>query len=145
MRYRTACVLIGTALVLSGCGTSQSGPAQSGAMPSGSASADTSPASSVSSSQAEPAPSGPSLDITIAAGTVTPTNATLEAQVGTPITVNVTSDATDELHVHAVPEYTFEVKAAPAQTFQFTVDIPGRVEVELHELHRTVATIQVRP
>lgn len=116
--------------VLSACGTGESG---------------TSSSTSVSTRAAEPAPSGPALDITIAGGTVTPTNAALEAQVGTPVTLNVTSDAADELHVHAVPEYTFEVKAAPAQTFQFTVDIPGRVEVELHKLHRTVVTIQVRP
>jgi heme/copper-type cytochrome/quinol oxidase subunit 2 len=117
--------LVAAAVVLGACGTSESG---------------TTPSSAV-----ESAPSGPSLDITIAGGQVTPTNAALEAQVGTPITLNVTSDAADELHVHAVPEYTFEVKAAPAQTFQFTVDVPGRVEVELHELHRTVVTIQVRP
>ncbi len=62
-----------------------------------------------------------------------------------PITLHVTSDATDELHVHSVPDHKFHVKAAPNQTFEFHVDIPGNVEVELHHLDRTIATIQVRP
>ena len=90
------------------------------------------------------APAPPST-LTIADGTVTPTNAELSARVGEPITIDVTSDTADELHVHAVPEHEFEVKPAAGQHFRFTVDVPGRVEVELHHLNRTVAVIQVRP
>jgi hypothetical protein len=85
------------------------------------------------------------LDVTVARGQVTPTNATLGAKVGQPITVRVTSDATDELHVHSSPDHKFQVAAAPNQTFQFKVDVPGNVEVELHHLDRTIATIQVQP
>jgi hypothetical protein len=88
---------------------------------------------------------GLSVDVTIAHGQVTPANATLQATVRQPITLHVTSDATDELHVHSVPDHKFEVAAAPNQTFQFSVDVPGNVDVELHHLDRTVATIQVRP
>jgi heme/copper-type cytochrome/quinol oxidase subunit 2 len=84
------------------------------------------------------------VDVTIAKGQVTPTNATLGAKVGQPITLRVTSDATDELHVHSSPDHKFQVAAAPNQTFQFTVDVPGNVEVELHHLDRTIATIQVQ-
>jgi hypothetical protein len=89
--------------------------------------------------------SGLSVDITIAHGQVTPANATLQATVHQPITLHVTSDATDELHVHSVPDHKFEVAAAANQTFQFSVDVPGSVEVELHHLDRTVATIHVHP
>jgi heme/copper-type cytochrome/quinol oxidase subunit 2 len=85
------------------------------------------------------------LDVTIAKGQVTPTNATLGAKVGQPITLRVTSDATDELHVHSVPDHKFEVAATANQTFQFSVDVPGSVDVELHHLDRTVATIHVHP
>jgi hypothetical protein len=88
---------------------------------------------------------GLSVDVTIAHGQVTPANATLQATVRQPITLHVTSDAADELHVHSVPDHKFEVAAAPNQTFQFSVDVPGNVDVELHHLDRTVATIQVRP
>lgn len=92
-----------------------------------------------------PAGAGPMIDVTIAHGQVTPTNATVQAKVRQQITVHVTSDATDELHVHSTPDHKFPVAAAPNQTFQFSVDVPGNVEVELHHLDRTIATIQVQP
>ena len=88
---------------------------------------------------------GLSVDVTIAHGQVTPANVTLQATVRQPITLHVTSDAADELHVHSVPDHKFEVAAAANQTFQFSVEVPGNVDVELHHLDRTVATIQVRP
>ena len=87
----------------------------------------------------------PVVNVTIAHGQVTPVNATLQAKVGQQITFRVTSDAADELHVHSVPDHKFEVAAAPNQTFQFRVNVPGNVDVELHHLDRTVATLQVRP
>jgi hypothetical protein len=88
---------------------------------------------------------GLTIDITIAHGQVMPANATMQATVRQPITLHVTSDATDELHVHSVPDHKFEVAAAANQTFQFSVDVPGSVDVELHHLDRTVATIHVHP
>ena len=87
----------------------------------------------------------PIVDVTIAKGRVTPTNATVAAKVHQQITLRVTSDAPDELHVHSTPDHKFQVAAAPNQTFQFSVDVPGDVEVELHHLDRTVATIHVQP
>jgi len=93
----------------------------------------------------QPSGAGLVVDITIAKGQVTPSNATLQAKVSQPITLRVTSDAVDELHVHSVPDHKFQVAAAANQTFQFSVDIPGNVDVELHHLDRTIATIQVRP
>ncbi|GLE51469.1 hypothetical protein [Mycobacterium montefiorense] len=85
------------------------------------------------------------IDITISHGQVTPTNATLQAKVKQDITLHVASDATDELHVHSVPDHKFQLAAAPDQVFHFSVDVPGNVEVELHHLDRTIATIQVQP
>jgi hypothetical protein len=96
-------------------------------------------------SQNPPPAASLDINVTIAKGQVTPTNATLAAKVKQQIILHVTSDATDELHVHSVPDHKFEVAAAPNQTFQFSVDVPGNVEVELHHLDRTIATIQVQP
>lgn len=93
----------------------------------------------------KPAAGNLTVDMTIAEGQVTPVNATLQARVNQPITFRVTSDAADELHVHSVPDHEFKIAAAPNQTFQFSVNVPGNVDVELHHLDRTVATIQVRP
>jgi hypothetical protein len=85
------------------------------------------------------------IDVTIADGTVTPTNAQAQAVARQPIVLAVSSDVADELHVHSVPEHSFDVAAQPDQRFEFTVEVPGRVDVELHDLHRTVVTIEVLP
>jgi hypothetical protein len=88
---------------------------------------------------------GLDVTVTIADGQVTPTNATLQAKVNQPIVLHVSSDAADELHVHSNPDHKFQIAAAANQTFQFNVEVPGNVEVELHHLHRTIATIQIQP
>jgi hypothetical protein len=84
------------------------------------------------------------IDATIKGGNVTPTNEQLQAAVKEQIVIRVNSDATDELHVHSTPEHSFNVEATPMQVFQFTVDVPGKVDVELHHLNKTIATIQVQ-
>jgi hypothetical protein len=84
------------------------------------------------------------VEVMIKGGTVTPTNEQLQAAVKEQIVIRVNSDVADELHVHSNPEHTFKVEAKPAQSFQFTVDVPGKVDVELHQLKQTIATIQVQ-
>lgn len=84
------------------------------------------------------------VDVTIKGGKVTPTNEQLQAKVGDPIVLRVESDAADQLHVHSNPEHTFAVEPKPGQSFQFTVTVPGKVDVELHELNRTIASIAVQ-
>ena len=84
------------------------------------------------------------VDVTIKDGKVTPTNEQLQAKVGDPIVVRVDSDAADQLHVHSNPEHTFAVEPKAGQSFQFTVTVPGKVDVELHELNRTIASIAVQ-
>ena len=84
------------------------------------------------------------IDVTIKGGTVTPTNEQLQAAVKEQIVIRVDSDVADELHVHSNPEHTFKVEAKPAQSYQFTVDVPGRVDVELHQLNQSIATIAVQ-
>lgn len=130
-------VLAIAAVVAAGCGSQDSDTAE-GASP---------PATTVNPSDMtdqQRATDRVTLDVTVKGGQVDPTNAQLEATVGEPIVIRVNSDAPDELHVHSTPERTFPVKAEPGQSFQFTVDVPGRVDVELHDANKTVATIQVR-
>src|SRR6202158_2749109 len=85
------------------------------------------------------------VDVTISGGNVTPTNAQLQAKVKEPIVVRVNSDAADQLHVHSVPEHTFNIEPKPGQSSHFPAGVRGQVEVELHQLTRTMATIQVQP
>ncbi|WP_216912325.1 hypothetical protein [Nocardia noduli] len=84
------------------------------------------------------------VEVRLAAGSVSPVDERREAKVGQPVEIVVDSDTTDELHVHGTPEHTFPIVAATGQRFRFTVDVPGRVELELHRAHRTVVTLLVR-
>jgi ABC-type glycerol-3-phosphate transport system substrate-binding protein len=84
------------------------------------------------------------IDVTIKGGQVDPTNASFDAKVNEPIVVRVNSDAADELHVHSTPDHEFTVEAKPGQQFQFTVSVPGKVDVELHHLNKTIGTITVQ-
>jgi hypothetical protein len=130
-------MLLIAALLTAGCG---GGESPSGTQASSSAS--TVNPSDMTDQQAPP--DRLVVDVKIEGGTVTPTNEQLEATVDQPIILNVDSDAVDELHVHSNPEHSYQIEAKPGQSFQFTVAVPGKVDVELHELNKTVATITVR-
>lgn len=125
------------ALLIAGCGGNKSDDAGTGS-PSQGAPAPT------SMTDAQNTPERLVVAVTIKGGQVTPTNEQLQAKVKQPIVIQVDSDAVDELHVHSTPEHSFPIAVGPGQSFQFSVDMPGRVDVELHELNKTVATIAVQ-
>ena len=87
------------------------------------------------------------VDITIENGEVSPVGEEVEASVGQPIELRVDSDSADDLHIHSKPEQEFEVEADPGteQLFEFTVDVPGQVDVESHETATTIVTLVVQP
>lgn len=137
-------VLVATsALLTAGCGGSESATDADGT-----ASVSTTPSASTVSPSDMTDQQQPTarllIDVTIKGGEVTPTNEALQGQVGQPIVVRVNSDAADELHVHSVPEHTFPIEPKSGQQFQFTVDVPGTVDIELHKLNHTIASIQVQ-
>jgi hypothetical protein len=137
MTTRLLAVLMLTLAFVAGCGGSKN----SNSTTSSSSAAQP----SASQQQQQQAAPGLVIDISISNGNVNPTNGEFKAKVGQPIQLRVNSDAPDQLHVHSVPDHTFPVEAKPGQAFQFTVDVPGTVEVELHKLDRTIGTIQVQP
>jgi len=136
---RTLVALTATALLVAGCGGSTGSGDAASTSPGGPA---TTGAPQLSDQQAPPEQLV--IDVTIKAGEVTPTNEQLKSKVGDPIVVRINSDAADQLHVHSNPEHTFDVAPRSGQSFQFTVTVPGKVDVELHELNRTIATIAVQ-
>lgn len=130
----TLIVLTTVALITAGCGGSDNqstGPSES-----------TVNASDMSDVQAPP--DRLVIDVSITGDQVNPVNEQLQAAVDEQIIIKVTSDVDDELHVHSNPEHTFPVKPGPPQTFQFTVAVPGRVDVELHNANKNIATIAVQ-
>lgn len=125
-------------LAIAGCG----GGSDNGAQSSSAAPSTVSP-SDMENEQAPP--DRLDIDVTVKGGEVNPTNAQLEAKVKEPIVIRVNSDAADELHVHSTPDHTFKIDPGKAMQFQFTVDVPGNVDIELHQLNKTIATVQVQP
>jgi hypothetical protein len=128
-------------LITAGCGSNSPDGASGGSAQPSSQPSTVSP-SDMSNVQAPPTQLV--IDVDIKGGDVTPTNEQLKAAVKEQIVVRVNSDAADELHVHSTPEHKFNVEAKPMQVFQFTVDVPGKVDIELHHLNKTIATIQVQ-
>lgn len=137
---RLLAALAAATLLLAGCGGGDSGSAQSS---SASPSASTVNPTDMQNNQAPP--DRLVIGVTIKGGEVNPTNAQLQAKTKQQIVVKVDSDVADELHVHSTPEHTFKVEAKPAQQFQFSVDVPGNVDIELHHLNKTIATVHVQP
>ena len=133
-------LLTAAALITAGCGGSNNSDTASGG--TSSSQPPTVSPSDMSNDQAPPARLV--VDVTIKDGKATPTNEQLQAAVKEQIVIRVNSDVADELHVHSTPEHSFNVEAKPMQSFQFTVDVPGKVDVELHKLNQTIATIQVQ-
>lgn len=134
--FKTLAAAGAVALLVAGCGGSTSSENPSTASSSGTA------APAMTDQQTPP--ERVVLDVTIAGGNVTPTNQQVQAKVKQPIIVRVNSDVADQLHVHSNPEHTFDIKPENGQAFQFSVDVPGKVDVELHHLDKTVATITVQ-
>ncbi len=140
---RTLATLTTTAVLVAGCGGSGDAPVDSSTASASPQATPTSTGVPEMTDQQAP-PERLVVDVTIKGGDVAPTNEQLQTSVGVPIILRVDSDVADQLHVHSNPEHTFTVEPKPGQSFQFTVEVPGRVDVELHELNRTIATITVQ-
>ena len=136
---RTLLALTAAALITAGCGGSTGSNTTTSGAPA-TPSVTTAPAFT---DQQTP-PARLVIEVTIKGGAVTPTNATLQSKVGEPIVVKVNSDVADQLHVHSNPEHTFNIEPKQNQVFQFTVSVPGKVDVELHQLNKTIATVTVQ-
>lgn len=147
MRSRSiAALLVAATLgIAPACSTSEPGGDVDSASSAATSTPQSSPESPSEVSSSEASEPGLVLDVAIEAGTVSPVNERFDAVVGEPVTLRVDSDAEDELHIHSVPEHSFDVTAASGQIFEFTVDVPGTVAIELHHRGKTVANLVVRP
>jgi sporulation-control protein spo0M len=135
----TLTALTAATLLAAGCGGSTGSDITTSSPAGASASTD---APQMSDQQAPP--DRLVIDATIKGGQVTPTDAQLQAKVSETIVVRVNSDTTDQLLVHSNPAHTFTVEAKPAQTFQFSITAPGKVDIQLHQLNKTIATVTVQ-
>jgi plastocyanin len=120
---KIAAALLACALVLTGCGGSDgSGEADGGHKAAGT-----------------------TVDIVVKDGKVTPQGTRVKVKAGDPVTLKITSDADEEIHVHSDPEHEYEVKAGDPIDETFTIDTPGQVAVEAHHLDVTIVQLVVEP
>ena len=63
---------------------------------------------------------------------------------GTPLSLRVTSDRDDELHLHG---YDLQIKLAAGEPAALVLDAhhAGRFDLELHRGHQTLTTLEVQP
>jgi hypothetical protein len=69
---------------------------------------------------------------------------TIEVEKGDRIRFTVSSDQSDEVHVHGYDLERPVAPGAPAR-FSFTADADGIFEVELHGSHAQIASLEVQP
>ena len=83
------------------------------------------------------------IDITFADGSVTPNGDRVEVAKGQPVELVVQAEEPGEIHVHSTPEQEFAYGAGTT-TLKLTLDKPGVVEVESHDLDVTIVQLEVR-
>lgn len=96
----------------------------------------------------EKAPSGSDqdpqvIDVTFEGDTVDPSGERVKVGLDQPVQLVVTADAPGEIHVHTKPDdQEFEYDEGTT-TLEFTVDKPGLVEVESHNLEQVIVQLEV--
>ena len=89
------------------------------------------------------APSAQKLSITIKGNTITPTNKRVTVAVNEPLTIEIKSDRSGELHLHSSPEQHIEfTKGTTAK--KITLKVPGLVELEEHKSNTLIAQLEAR-
>jgi hypothetical protein len=128
---------VAAVLALSGCaGTA---PPEGAGTPASTAAASPSAASS---SEAPSTPAGQRIEVQVAGGQVTGDTGRVPVPLGKPVTLSVTGDVADEIHVHGYDLTAALAPGAPAE-LAFDATIPGVFEVELHEAGTVLLTLQV--
>lgn len=121
-------------------------PATAASAPSPLSSAGTTATAPGTSTATSPTVTGPVarvISVTISGGTITPRPGRVSVAAGTPVSLRVTSDVADEVHVHG---YELEAALAPGREarLDLVADRTGLFEVETHDTHRTLLHLVVR-
>ncbi|MGW0803174.1 hypothetical protein [Nonomuraea sp. NPDC002799] len=82
-------------------------------------------------------------EISVTGGRVSPPPGWLEVVKGRQVSITVTSDVADELHVHGY-DLTARLRPGVPVTVRFTADLSGVFEVETHESGLVLTQLAVR-
>ena len=135
----TAVLTTGLLLALSGCaGTDTTGSPAAATAAAGNPTAEAEPPSSSAAGSA----AGQHLAVQVAGGQASGDTGRVPVPVGEHVTLTITSDVADDVHLHG---YDLEAALAPGTPAELTFDatIPGVFEVELHEAGTVLLSLQV--
>jgi hypothetical protein len=140
-RRRSLPVLLTTAaLVLCGCAGTDATSSAPPASAAGASSPEAAEASAGSTTASTPA--GRRIEVTVAAGEVSGDTGRIPVPAGEQVTLVVTADVADEIHLHGYDLTTALSPGTPAELV-FDATVPGVFEVELHEAGTVLLTLQV--
>ena len=128
-------------LVLAGCGDGDDSPAVDAGSRRG-ATSTVAPASGGPSASTTSTLAGTVLSVNVRGGSVEGASRQ-RAPLNQPVTIRVTSDVADEVHVHGYDETADVAPGRPAE-LTFVADIPGVFEVEFERSRKLLFTLEVR-
>ena len=132
-----ACLAVLALVVLGACSDDGSPTVETGQTPT------TSPTSTVVPAPGGTAPAtGTVLSVTVRGGQVEGASRQ-RATLNQPVTIRVTSDVADEIHVHGYDK-TAPLPANQPTDLTFVANIPGVFEVELERARKLLFTLEVR-
>jgi len=124
---RVPLLTVGLALALSGCAGTD---------------ATSAPASTSANVATPSSPAGQRIEVAVAGGEVLGDTGRVPVAVGGPVTLVVSSDVADEIHLHGYDLTTALEPGTPTE-LSFDATVPGVFEVELHEAGTVLLTLQV--
>jgi len=140
-------LVVSISLLVSACGSDEPGATDEPTTPRTSASEPTGQASPTDQPSAAPTPtrnaSGTTINITFTGDKVDPNGVERKVQAGKPFTLHIVADRPGELHIHSSPEQELEYPAGTTDR-KLTIDQPGIVEVESHDLDTLIVQLEVR-
>jgi hypothetical protein len=149
VRRLCAAALFPPVLALTGCagteppaGQEAAGSAATGSSATGSSATSAPAAPSTGGVPAPATTAGRRIEVRVAGGKVSGDTGRVPVALGDPVTLVVTSDAADELHVHGYDRTVELVPGRPAE-LSFDATVPGVFEAELHEAGTVLLTLQV--
>jgi hypothetical protein len=138
---RALLALLTAGLLLAGCAGTDPDATRSSATPTSSPgpSADAAPTSGTAPAGA----TGQRIEVRAVRGSVSGDTGRVTVPLGTAVTLAVTSDAPDEVHVHGYDLTTALSPGTPSE-LAFDATLPGVFEVELHESGTVLLFLQVQ-
>ncbi|AEF41545.1 cupredoxin domain-containing protein [Hoyosella subflava] len=130
--FATAAAL---ALALTGCGDESAAPGPYGGAREGTTAAE-------STDDAEDVADTDVFSFVAEDGRRVDGDARITTEVGRTVVIEVTSNTAEELHVHGYDLYA-DIQSGEAARLEFTADLPGIFEVELHNANAVLTQLRV--